>query len=329
MLDVGIGDLIDYLALDEWTQSILLYIESIDEPREFMSAARAFARKKPIVAYKAGRFVESAQAAASHTGAMAGVDSVYEAALARAGLVRVYDSDDMFDCAELLARQKLPKGPKLAVVTNAGGPGVMATDELIERKGTLATLSEKTVDTLNEHLPASWSHSNPVDIIGDATPDRYAKTFEAIISDQEVDAVLVILTPQAMTDPTGVAAIVAKIAARSHKPVLTSWMGGDDVAEGITLLNDAGVPTYSSPEKAVRAFMYLVSYSRNREVLYETPREVPLEFPLDRGKLRAVFDTILSEGTRHPYREYFQGIARSIRDSSCENFRGKVRFRCR
>lgn len=296
MLDAGFGDLIDYLAQDAWTESILLYIESIDEPREFMSAARAFARKKPIVAYKAGRFAESAKAAASHTGAMAGIDSVYEAALARAGVVRVYDSDDMFDCAELLARRKIPKGPRLAVVTNAGGPGVMATDELIGRKGTLATLSEQTLEDLNKHLPAAWSHANPVDIIGDATPERFSKALGAVIGDHEVDAVLVILTPQAMTDPTAVAEIVAKTASQSYKPVLTSWMGGDDVAQGVQLLNEAGVPTYSSPEKAVRAFMYLVSYARNRELLYETPREVPLEFPLDRGKLRAVFDTILSEG---------------------------------
>lgn len=296
MVDANFGDLIDYLAQDELTESILLYIESIDMPREFMSAARAFARTKPIVAYKAGRFAESAKAAASHTGAMAGVDSVYEAALARAGVVRVYDSDDMFDCVELLARKKLPKGPRLAVVTNAGGPGVMATDELIGRNGALATLSEKTLEELNKHLPAAWSHANPVDIIGDATPERYSKALGAVISDPEVDAVLVILTPQAMTDPTAVATIVAKKASQTTKPVLTSWMGGDDVARGIQQLNEAGVPTYSSPEKAVRAFMYLVSYVRNREVLYETPREVPLDFPLDRGKLRAVFDTILSEG---------------------------------
>jgi acetyltransferase len=296
MLDVGVADLIDYFAMDKWTDSIILYVESITEARQFMSAARAFTKNKPIIAFKAGRFAESAHAAASHTGAMAGVDAVYEAAFARAGVVRVFEIDDLFDCAELLARQKTPQGARLAIVTNAGGPGVIATDALLERSGVPATLSEDSIAKLNKKLPAAWSHGNPVDVLGDAPPERIGKAVEIVLADDEVDGVLVILSPQAMTDPTGAADAVIKAAAHSQKPLLTAWMGGRKVREGIERFNKAGVPTYSSPEQAVRAFMYLVTYARNRELLYETPRELPVEFPLDRAKLRAVFDTILSAG---------------------------------
>lgn len=296
MLDVGIADLIDYFAMDQWTDSIILYVESITEARQFMSAARAFARQKPIIAYKAGRFAESAQAAASHTGAMAGVDDVYEAAFARAGIVRVFEVDDLFDCAELLARQKTPQGARLAVVTNAGGPGVIATDSLLDRYGTLAALSDETIEKLGRELPAAWSQGNPVDVLGDAPPKRIGKAVQIVLTDNQVDGVLVILSPQAMTDPTGAASEVIQALGRSRKPVLAAWMGAGKVREGIELFNSAGIPTYSSPEKAVRAFMYLVTYARNRQLLHETPRELPVEFPLDRAKLRAVFDTILSEG---------------------------------
>lgn len=296
MLDVGIADLIDYFAMDSWTDAIILYVESITESRQFMSAARAFARKKPIIAYKAGRFAESAQAAASHTGAMAGVDAVYEAAFARAGVVRVFEVDDLFDCAELLARDYTPKGARLAIVTNAGGPGVMATDALLERQGVLATLSEQTLEQLSQELPGAWSHGNPVDVLGDATSERIGKAVQIVLRDKQVDGLLVILTPQAMTDPTASAKAVIEATEHFRKPVLTAWMGGQKMRDAIELFNAAGIPTYSSPEKGVRAFMYLVSYGRNRQVLYETPRELPVEFPLDRARLRAVFDTILSEG---------------------------------
>ena len=296
MLDVSMGDLIDYFGSATETRSIILYIESISESREFMSAARAFARTKPIVAYKAGRFAESAQAAASHTGAMAGVDAVYEAAFQRAGIERIFQIEDMFDCAELLARQQTPKGDRLAIITNAGGPGVMTTDALIERAGELAKLSDETIDTLNEILPLCWSHNNPIDVLGDAPPDRFAKAVEVVIKDKNVDAVLVILTPQAMTDPTATAEAIGKSAAHAHKPVLAAWMGGRVVAEGIQKLNAMGIPTYNTPEKAVRAFMHLVSYARNLQILHETPRDIPLEFTLDRKRLRGVFDTILTEG---------------------------------
>lgn len=296
MLDVSMGDLIDYLGSATETRSIILYIESVSEAREFMSAARAFARTKPIVAFKAGRFAESAQAAASHTGAMAGVDAVYEAAFQRAGIERIFQVEDMFDCAELLARQQPPKGDRLAIVTNAGGPGVMTTDALIGRNGKLAAITEDTMKQLNDLLPICWSHGNPVDVLGDAPPDRFAKTVEIVLKDKEVDAVLVILTPQAMTDPTATAEAVGKVASHAHKPVLAAWMGGRVVAEGMQILNKVGIPSYTTPEKAVRAFMHLVSYARNLEILHETPKDVPLEFTLDRKRLRGVFDTILTEG---------------------------------
>jgi acetyltransferase len=296
MLDVSMGDLIDYMGSQTETQSIILYIESISEAREFMSAARAFARTKPIVAYKAGRFAESAAAAASHTGAMAGVDAVYEAAFQRAGIERIFQIEDMFDCAELLARQQQPKGDRLAIITNAGGPGVMTTDALIDRDGKLAHLSEDTMQQLNDFLPTCWSHNNPVDVLGDAPPERFAKAVDIVIKDKEVDAVLVILTPQAMTDPTATARAIAEVVKDAKKPVLTAWMGGRVVSEGVQTLAAAGIPAYTTPEQAVRAFMHLVSYTRNLEILHETPRDIPVEFSLDRKRLRGVFNTILTEG---------------------------------
>lgn len=296
MIDVTVADLIDYFGSQTETQSIILYIESITEAREFMSATRAFARTKPIVAYKAGRFAESAQAAASHTGAMAGVDDVYQAAFERAGIERIFQIEDMFDCAELLARQSPPKGDRLAIVTNAGGPGVMTTDSLIARDGHLAELSPQTIEKMNEFLPPFWSHGNPVDVLGDAPPERFAKALEVVQEDPGVDAVLVILTPQAMTDCTGTARAVGEIAKKGHKPVLAAWMGGHMVAEGMQVLNDFGVPSYTTPEKAVRAFMHLVSYARNLSMLHETPRDIPMSFSIDRQRLRGVFQSILTEG---------------------------------
>ena len=296
MLDVSMGDLIDYFGSATETRSIILYIESISEAREFMSAARAFSRTKPIVAYKAGRFAESAKAAASHTGAMAGVDAVYEAAFQRAGIERIFEIDDMFDCAELLARQQLAKGDRLAIVTNAGGPGVMTTDALIACDGELAKPSAETLEKLNELLPTCWSHGNPIDVLGDAPPGRFAETVEIVLKDKNVDAVLVILTPQAMTDPTATAHAVAAVAGKAHKPVLAAWMGGRAVAEGMQVLSAAGIATYNTPQKAVRAFMHLVSYARNLEILHETPKDIPLEFSLDRHRLRGVFNTFLTEG---------------------------------
>ncbi len=293
-LDVTFSDLIDYFGEDEKTKSIILYIESIKNARKFMTAARSFARTKPIVAYKAGRFPESAQAAASHTGAMAAEDDVYEAAFQRAGIVRVFDIGDIFDCAELIGRHKTPRGPRLGIVTNAGGPGVMATDALIAGKGTLAPLSHATIENLNEHLPPFWSHNNPVDVLGDARSKRFAKAVQLVLEDKQVDAVLAILTPQAMTNASTTAKAVGELAANTKKPILASWLGGLSMREGIDILTREGIATYSTPEQAVRAFMTLVSYSRNLEILYETPRDIPVQFSWDRKKLREDFTQIIA-----------------------------------
>lgn len=287
MLDVGIDDLLDYLAADPSTDAVVLYVESIVRAREFMSAARAFSRAKPIVAYKAGRYAGSAQAAASHTGALAGVDAVYEAAFKRAGIVRVGDLDEIFDCAELLSRSKLPAGPRLAIITNAGGPGVMACDALLNCRGLIAKLGSATIEQLSARLPPYWSHRNPVDLLGDASPTRYSESLEIVLRDPQVDAALLLLTPQAMTDAAASANAVAEIAKHAHKPILASWMGGASVSEGVRLLQAGGVPTYPTAEHGVRAFMRLVEFRSLREGLIETPQGLPVQLALDRKELKA------------------------------------------
>ena len=292
-IDVDFGDLIDYFGEDEETKAILLYIESIDRVRPFMTAARAFARTKPIIAYKAGRFPESAQVAASHTGALAGEDAVYDAAFRRIGMVRVNDIGEIFDIAELLGRRKIPKGPRLGIVTNAGGPGVMATDALFALDGALGTLSPTTMKKLDETLPPIWSHRNPVDVLGDANSKRVSKTVATVVQDEGIDAVLVIITPQAMTNPTAIAKELGLFAQAAKKPILAAWMGGGTVREGIRILNEAGIPAYATPEQAVRAFMTLVSYSRNLGTLYETPKDISVEFPVDRNVIRRDFASLL------------------------------------
>ena len=293
MLDADFGDLIDYVGEDERTRSILLYIESLTDARKFLSAARAFALGKPIVAYKAGRFPESAKAAASHTGALASEDEVFDAAFARAGVVRVYEIADIFNVAGLVGRYRSPAGPRLGIVTNAGGPGVMATDALIARRGVLAELAPATIEALDENLPPAWSHGNPVDVLGDANSKRYARAAEIVAADRGVDAVLAILTPQAMTNPTATAMELGALAGKVKKPVLASWMGGASMREGVQILARAGIATYDTPDEAVQAFMTLVSYARNRETLYETPRDIPVEFPLDRQALKSRFAALV------------------------------------
>jgi acetyltransferase len=293
-IDVDFADLIDYFGEDEQTKSIILYVESIGQARKFMTAARAFARTKPIIAYKAGRFPESAEVAASHTGAMAAEDAVYDAAFQRAGLARVDDIGEIFDVAELVGRHKVPKGPRLGIVTNAGGPGVMAADALIAENGTLAHLSDTSLAKLNKSLPPFWSRRNPVDVLGDAKSKLVAKAAQIVLEDPGVDAVLVIVTPQAMTNPTAIAKEISQLAPSSPKPILAALLGARSMEEGIAVLNDAGIPTYATPERAVRAFMTLVSYSRNLEILYETPRDISVEFPVPREALRERFDSLVA-----------------------------------
>ncbi len=285
-MDVSFGDLIDYFGQDPETKSIVLYVESISDARTFMSAARAFSRKKPILVYKSGRFPESAAAAASHTGAMASEDSIYDAVFKRAGLARVYDFGDIFDFTDLVGRQKMPKGNRLAIVTNAGGPGVMATDSLISLGGKLVKLSDETMQKLNDYLPPFWSHGNPIDVLGDATPERYAKTTEIVLEDPNVDAVLVLLTPQAMTAPTEIATAISELSTKTTKSIMAAWLGGASMHEGIKVFNQAGISSYPTPEQAIKAFMTLSDYSQNQQMLYETPDEVPVSFKYDRKKLR-------------------------------------------
>jgi acetyltransferase len=271
MLDVDFADLIDYFAEDSETRAIVLYIESIRDAGRFMSASRAYASSKPIVAYKAGRFAASAQASASHTGAMAGEDAVFDAAFRRAGIERVFDVGQVFACAELLARHPRSTGPRLAIITNAGGPGVMAADALLDRGGTLAELSQATMERLNGCLPEHWSGGNPVDILGDANQDRYEQASRIVLEDEAVDAALVILTPQAMTRPEPTAEALGRLVPQTAKPLLAAWMGGPAVENGHRILNDAGVPVYGTPEEAIHAFMHLVSYTRNRRSLHQVP----------------------------------------------------------
>lgn len=297
MMDVDFGDLIDYLGTDPQTRSILMYIEGMKDARKFMSAARHFARTKPIIVVKAGKFSESAKAAASHTGSLTGEDEVYDAAFRRAGIVRVEEIADLFNCAEVLGLQPLPKGPNLAIVTNAGGPGVMATDALIARGGKLAKLSLQTMELLNSILPPYWSVGNPIDILGDAKADRYKEVLEACLKDENVNGVLIIYTAQAVAEPVEIAKSVVEVCKREryrNKTILTSFMGGEAVEEANRILNENGLPTYSTPEQAVKTYLYMYQYKRNLELLYETPEELPVDIsPTKRPVLVAMHNAVM------------------------------------
>ena len=271
MLDVDWGDMIEYLGDDPKTDSIVLYMESIGNARSFLSAARDVAQSKPIIVIKAGRTEAAAEAAASHTGTLTGSDAVLNAAFRRSGVLRVDDINDLFYMAEVLGKQPRPEGPRLTILTNAGGPGVLATDALIDGGGELTSLSPEAMDAFDEILPEAWSHSNPVDILGDADPERYAKSLEVAAEDENSDGLLVVLTPQAMTEPTRTAEHLRPYARDNRKPVLASWMGGDAVSPGENILNEAGLPTFAYPDTAARVFNNMWRYSYNLEALYETP----------------------------------------------------------
>jgi acetyltransferase len=271
MLDVGWGDLIYYLGDDPRTRTIVIYMETIGDARSFLSAAREVALTKPIIVIKAGRTEAAAKAAASHTGSLAGSDEVLDAAFRRCGVLRVDRISDLFYMAEVLDKQPRPRGPRLTILTNAGGPGVLATDALISEGGVLAELAPETVDALNQVLPPHWSHQNPIDIIGDADPERYSKAVEIVAKDKNSDGLLVVLTPQGMTSPAEIAEKLKPYARLDGKPILASWMGGVEVAAGESILNRAGIPTFPYPDTAVRAFQYMWRYSYNLKGLYETP----------------------------------------------------------
>lgn len=290
MLDVGWGDLIDYLGDDPHTHSIVIYMESIGDARAFLSAAREVALSKPIIVIKAGRTQAAAQAAASHTGSLTGSDAVLDAAFRRCGVLRVDHIEELFDTAEVLAKQPRPHGARLSIITNAGGPGVLATDALIRAGGTLAPLSASGIAALNGVLPGHWSRNNPVDILGDAEPGRFAQALQTVLAEPSSDGCLVVLTPQAMTDPSKTAQAVVDTwrSSGSSRPLLASWMGGAEVDEGEDILNQAGIPTYRYPDQAARLFGLLWRHSYALKGLYETPA-----LTASHGVNRATVATIL------------------------------------
>jgi acetyltransferase len=298
MIDVDFGDLIDYFGTDPKTRSILMYIEGITDARKFMSAARHFARTKPMIVVKAGKFSESAKAAASHTGSLTGEDMIYDAAFKRAGIVRVDEIADLFNSAEVLGMQPLPKGPNLAIITNAGGPGVMATDALIAKGGKLAKLSQKTMEYLNSILPHYWSRDNPLDILGDAKADRYKTVVEACLNDGNVDGVLIIYTPQAVAEPVEIArSIVELMKSRGYqnKTILTSFMGHGAVEEANRVFRENSIPTYQAPEQAIKTYLYMYQYKRNLELIYETPEELPVDAAPPKHPIMAIMRNTAAE----------------------------------
>jgi acetyltransferase len=298
MLDVDFGDLIDFFGSDPKTKSILMYIEGITDARKFMSAARHFARTKPIIVVKSGKFSESAKAAASHTGSLSGQDDVYDAAFKRAGVVRVDEIADLFNAAEVLGTQPLPKGKRMAIITNAGGPGVMTTDALIAQGGQLAMLSKKTIDGLNAALPPFWSHGNPIDVLGDASAERYKVALEACLNDENVDGIAIVFTQQAVSDAVGIAkSIVELVKSKSYqtKTIVTSLMGSGAVAEANKILNANNIPTYSTPEQAIRTYMTMYHYQLNVSLLYETPEEFPVDASPPKRPVNVILRTAAME----------------------------------
>ena len=293
--DVDFGEILDYLVIDPGTQAIMLYVEGIHEPRRFMSALRAASRAKPVIVMKAGRFAEGSRAAVSHTGALVGSDDVFNAALQRAGVVRVHNYSDFFAVAETLHTGVRTHGPRLAVVTNGGGPGVMAADFLIDRDLVLAELSGETCEKLDAQLPAAWSHDNPVDVLGDATAEQYAGAVEACLADPGVDSVLAIFVPQAMTDPTSIAQSIVGLKERAQKPVLTCWMGDESVQASRDLFREHGVPTYATPEAAVEAFAAAAAYRANQELLLQVPRALGKRAKPDREGAQLIIQNALAQ----------------------------------
>lgn len=297
MSDVDFGDMLDYLANDDATDAILLYIEAVTNPRKFMSAARAAARSKPVIVIKSGRFSESAKAAASHTGALAGSDAVYDAAFRRAGMLRVFELEELFDAAETLSKAGLPQGDRLTILTNGGGMGVMATDTLMATGGHLAELSDSVITALDRVLPPTWSRANPVDIIGDAPGSRYADALQILMKDGDQDALLILNSPTAVASATDAAkAVTSILQGRDDQTVLTSWIGGDSTHAARDMFAAHNVPTYETPSQAVAAFMHLVTYRRNQEILMETPPAAPADIQPDLGRARMLVETALADG---------------------------------
>jgi acetyltransferase len=296
ILDVDLGDLLDYFGIDSQTRSIVLYVESIKDGRKFMSAARCSARTKPIMLVKAGRFKESSEAALSHSGSLGGEDAVYSAAFKRAGIVRVEAIKDLFDCAEALAMQPNPTSPNLTIITNAGGPAIMATDHLIAREGKLSRLSNETVQALTRVLPSYCSRANPIDVYEEATPDRFRTVLEICLKDPNSSGFLVIYTPQGATKPVALANVIVDISKQTRKPVLTALMSEDDnCRKARRMLQKNGIPSFATSEEAVSTFMYMYNYTQNLELLYQTPEELSVEQP-DSTSLKGVLRQAFREG---------------------------------
>ena len=296
MSDVDFGDMLDYLATDNDTGAILLYIEAVTHARKFMSAARAAALLKPLIAIKAGRQAAAAKAAASHTGALAGMDAVYDAAFERAGIVRAYDLDEIFDAVETLSVRPRVRGDRLTILTNGGGAGVLATDSLISQGGTLATLSDETAKQLNAVLPATWSHGNPIDIIGDAGPKRYSDALTILRASADHDAILVLNCPTAVASGLDAATAVVEAARDSSVPILTNWLGSQSAEAARAAFEAAKVLTYDTPEKATRGFMHMVRYRRGQETLMEVPPSIPEGYQPDRAKAAEIIKQGLADG---------------------------------
>lgn len=296
MSDVDFGDMLDYLANDTETQAVLLYIEAITQARKFMSAARAAARCKPVIAIKAGRHAQAAKAAQSHTGALAGADGVYDAAFRRAGILRVLELDEVFDAVETLATPLTLRGDRLAILTNGGGVGVLATDALLDFGGQLADLSQDTIAKLDTVLPPTWSHGDPVDIVGDAPGSRYADALTRLLDAPEVDAVLALNCPTAIASGVEAAQAVIDCVAKKRAALLTSWLGAGAAVAARKLFSNAGIPTYETPDKAIRGFMHLVNYRRGQDILLEVPPSVAADFTPDEGAASQVIKEALASG---------------------------------
>jgi acetyltransferase len=296
MLDVGWGDLIYHYGDDPHTHSILIYMESVGDARSFLSAAREVALAKPIIIIKAGRSEAASRAAASHTGALTGSDEVLDAAFRRCGILRVRNIADLFYMADALSKQSRPKGPRLGIVTNAGGPAVLATDSLVSHGGQLAELSEESLKALDAFLPAHWSHNNPVDVLGDADADRFGRALEIVAKDPASDGLMVVLAPQGMTDPGQIAQTLEPYA-KAQKPILASFMGGKSIAPAKATLNSAGIPLFPYPDTAAKVFCYMWQYTYNLRGLYETP--VLAEGPdtaTARERARAIITAVRASG---------------------------------
>ena len=293
MADIDFGDMIDYLGNDTRAKSIIIYMENLTNHRKFMSAARSVSRVKPIIVVKAGRSEAAAKAAASHTGALAGQDDAYNALFRRAGIIRVDTIAQLFSCAEALGKMKRPLGGNLAIITNAGGPGVMAVDAFAKWDAEPVALTAATIAALDEFLPPHWSHGNPIDILGDAPPERYLKALQVCLAAPEVAGVVIILSPQAMTDPTAVAQEIVEKLQTQAKPVFAVWMGAQEVAAGTQILNDGGIPTFMTPEYAVDTFMEMYSYTKNLQLLQETPPRSPQEIQVNVKQARGFIDACM------------------------------------